>query len=150
MRIKTFNQYLITEEINPSYLIQRKVKKLDDKTDLFLSSSSLTKTEKNFIQALEYVKKHYPELYTLPTKITASDHFNKTKGAIYQPKYKNILVNTGSNNNNSFTVSWFVNALVHELTHAKQHVDGKSIIHNDPELEKEAYAAGRQAASKYK
>ena len=91
---------------------------LDSKTTLQLSGKKISKTERNFIAAWIWVKENYPELYKLPSKITA----NVSGAAIrasYNEKENRIWVNMKENSIYK-TPCLFASSLVHELTHAHQ------------------------------
>ena len=91
--------------------------------------------------ALAHVKQAYPHL----VKLASSIQFNRGKGpgkhGQYAPTSKAVNVWEGKKSN---PVGHYVEVLVHELTHAKQHqVDKTSFIEVD------ATSAGRIARWKY-
>jgi len=81
---------------------------------------------------------HYPTLWEIPERITFGSG-GKAQG-MYTPWNRSIVVFP---TRACDAESLYVDTLVHELTHAQQHREGK------PFCETEAYAAGYKAYQKH-
>jgi hypothetical protein len=133
--------------------------RLDAITDFYPQDhrKGLNKTEKNFLAAWVWVKQKYPELYRIPHKIVVMPQGMSSRGS-YNRSTNQLLINTIHKPSCEYTKhpGWFINTLIHELTHSRQFkvdktdskvFDPKSdnVKYRESPHEKEARAAGDKA-----
>lgn len=89
--------------------------------------------------ALQWVQRKYPQLYSLAEAVVLTPASMFPLGQMGQCSHDNFV----SVSDRPATVGEYINTLVHELTHCKQHHERRA------PLEEEAYQAGILAAQEY-